>query len=671
MTKQSSVTTANIEWRDNGAPISTEFGDVYFSSTNGLEESRYVFLQHNQLALRWQKLSGNSFNIIETGFGTGLNFLTAWQLWQQTAPENSQLHFISIEKHPLTKQQLKQALAHWPELKRLADQLIANYPHIIPGQHRIELSAGNVCLSLVFDDINTALVDLQHNNIQCDAWFLDGFAPSKNPAMWSLQTLELIAALSKPDTTFATFTAVGRIRRDLQQLGFEVTKSKGYGIKRDMLSGVFKQSAPARLQWYSPVKPDSATETNSINNVAIIGSGLAGAHIAYGLAKLGIKTHVFEEQESCAQGGSGNEQGILYSRLSHERLNLTEFSLAALLYSYRYYQQLFDTGILTEKEDGELKGSIQLAFNNKTRASQDKLKQRFSNDSLVKWLNPEEISNLAGIEIEHSGIYLADSGWLNPRQVCQKLLSQPNITLHTNSKISALNYTGGWQLTGGPIEKFDAVIICNASSALSYSQSADLPLKAIRGQISYLPLAESAKQLSLPVCYEGYLPPPQNGQQCIGATYNLNSLSTELSAADHLTNLTQLQQYLPTFYNSLMPDSIDLNQLAGRASIRCATADYTPIIGQLADRDKFIHQYLPLSKNAKHSISSAAPLLPHCYVSVGYGSRGLSYSPLGAQHIISLITNTPSPMSSQLVSATHPARFLLRDIIKGKLKLEK
>jgi tRNA 5-methylaminomethyl-2-thiouridine biosynthesis bifunctional protein len=668
MTNQLPVTTANIEWRDDGVPVSTEFGDIYFSSTNGLEESRYVFLQHNHLTLRWQNLSGNTFNIIETGFGTGLNFLAAWQLWQQTAPKNSQLHFISIEKYPLTKQQLSQALAHWPELKPLADQLIANYPHTITGQHRIELSAGKVCLSLVFDDIKTALDDLQNNSIQCDAWFLDGFAPSKNPAMWSLQTLECIAALSKVDTTFATFTAVGRIRRDLQQLGFEVAKSKGYGIKRDMLSGVFKQHVPATLHWYSPLKHSSAIKTNSINSVAIIGAGLAGAHLAYGLAKLGIKTHVFEEQDSCARGGSGNEQGILYTRLSHERLHLSEFSLAALLYSYRYYQQLFDAGILTE-EDGELQGSIQLAFNNKTKALHEKLKQRFSDDSLIEWLNPEEISKLAGIEIEHSGIYIADSGWLNPRQVCKKLLCQPNITLHTNTKISAINYADGWQLTGGPATTFDAVVICNANGAQSYSQSADLPLKSIRGQISYLPLADSVNYLNLPVCYEGYLPPSRNGQQCVGATFNLNDSTTELSAADHFTNLAQLQQHLPTYYDSLVTTDIDLDKLKGRASIRCATSDYTPIVGQLADRDKFIQQYLPLSKNAKHVISGAAPLLPHCYVSVGYGSRGLSYSPLGAQHIISLMTNTPSPLSSKLVTATHPARFLLRDIIKGKLNV--
>jgi tRNA 5-methylaminomethyl-2-thiouridine biosynthesis bifunctional protein len=250
MTEQPQAKTANIEWRDNGVPVSTEFGDVYFSSTNGLEESRYVFLQHNQLAQRWQSLSSNTFNIIETGFGTGLNFLAAWELWQQNAPANSQLHFISIEKYPLTKQQLSQALAHWPELKSFADQLIANYPHSIPGQHRIELNAGNVCLSLIFEDIEIALADLQHNNIKCDAWFLDGFSPSKNPAMWSLQTLKYITALSKLNTSFATFTAVGRIRRDLQQLGFEVIKSKGYGIKRDMLSGVLKQHTPTAMQWY-------------------------------------------------------------------------------------------------------------------------------------------------------------------------------------------------------------------------------------------------------------------------------------------------------------------------------------------------------------------------------------------------------------------------------------
>jgi tRNA 5-methylaminomethyl-2-thiouridine biosynthesis bifunctional protein len=120
----------------------------------------------------------------------------------------------------------------------------------------------------------------------------------------------------------------------------------------------------------------------------------------------------------------------------------------------------------------------------------------------------------------------------------------------------------------------------------------------------------------------------------------------------------------------MMNDNITVENLAGRASVRCATPDYTPIAGQLPDREKFIEKYLPLARNAKRNISGAAPLLPNCYVSVGYGSRGLSYSPLCAQHIISQITNTPSPLPSKLVKATHPARFILRDIVKGKLNIE-
>jgi tRNA 5-methylaminomethyl-2-thiouridine biosynthesis bifunctional protein len=404
--------------------------------------------------------------------------------------------------------------------------------------------------------------------------------------------------------------------------------------------------------------------------VAVIGAGLAGTHVAYGLAKQGKNVHVFEAQNDCAQGGSGNEQGVLYTRLSHERNDLTDFSLAALLFSYRYYNNLFNAGVLDKDTDGELAGSIQLAFSDKTKVLHNKLKQRFNDDSLVQWLTPEQASTKSGIPIEHRGLYLSDSGWLNPRQVCKKLLSQPNITLHYNTEISAIYYNNGWHLAQASDHKFDAVIICNASSAIKYSQSANLPIKSIRGQISYIPLNQSMPRPSLPICHEGYLPPPQNNQQCIGATFNLDNTSTQVMPADHLTNMAQIEQYLPSYYQSITTNNVDITKLDGRASIRCTTPDYSPIVGQLPNREKFIQQYLPLSKNAKKNISGIPPLLPHCYISVGYGSRGLSYSPLCAQHIISLITNTPSPMASHLVKATHPARFTLRDIIRGKLTVE-
>lgn len=260
------IAFANIHWQDDKAPRSEQFGDVYFYLADGLEESRYVFIHHNRLAERWKQLNGDNddnnsgdksghFIILETGFGTGLNFLATWQLWDQVAPSDWTLHFISIEKFPLQPSDLEKACSAWPELSIYAEQLINNYPAPTAGIHIISLknpnSDGTVQLHLLMGDIQHWLPQLTQGSEQLlalhapwavDAWFLDGFAPSKNPDMWSNLLFQHMQRLSKANTTFATFTAASMVRRGLQEAGFQVNKAPGFGHKREMLTGFFPSS---------------------------------------------------------------------------------------------------------------------------------------------------------------------------------------------------------------------------------------------------------------------------------------------------------------------------------------------------------------------------------------------------------------------------------------------
>lgn len=247
------ISYATIQWRDSKTPISDQFGDVYFSQTDGLEESRYVFIHHNRLAERWKQLNADkagNFIILETGFGTGLNFLATWQLWDQIAPKDWTLHFLSIEKFPLQLEDLKKACAAWQELNPYAEQLINNYPLPAAGIHSLEFkspdSDNKVQLHLLIGDVHQWLPQLGLDNEHpqalstpwsVDSWFLDGFAPSKNPEMWSDTLYQQMHRLSKASTTFATFTAAGIVRRGLQQAGFQVEKVAGFGRKREMLIG--------------------------------------------------------------------------------------------------------------------------------------------------------------------------------------------------------------------------------------------------------------------------------------------------------------------------------------------------------------------------------------------------------------------------------------------------
>ncbi len=235
---QITTTQATIEWRD-GLPYSPAFGDIYFSSENGLLETEHVFIQGNALITCWQALAGDTFTIIETGFGTGLNFLCACKHWLEYAPADAVLHFISVEKYPLTLQDMQTALAHWQTLHPETDELIANYASLLKTG-KIVLFNGRIQLQVLFGDASACLGNI---DTQADAWFLDGFAPSKNPDMWQPALFEQMARLSHLNTTFATFTSAGVVRRGLAAAGFTVIKKPGYGRKREMISGYF--SGPA------------------------------------------------------------------------------------------------------------------------------------------------------------------------------------------------------------------------------------------------------------------------------------------------------------------------------------------------------------------------------------------------------------------------------------------
>lgn len=220
-------------WKDN-VPFSQEFGDVYFSADDGLAESMYVFIGGNKLIERWQNAAGN-FTIIETGFGTGLNFFACLAAWEKHAPDNLTLNYISIEKYPLAIGDIQKAIANWPELDCYMEEFARLYPQAKTGKAELSFKDGKVKLTLIWQDVKDALNVI---NIKADAWFLDGFSPAKNPDMWNDDLYKAAYGLTANKGTFATFTVAGHVRRGLQNAGFTVQKIKGFGKKREMLAGV-------------------------------------------------------------------------------------------------------------------------------------------------------------------------------------------------------------------------------------------------------------------------------------------------------------------------------------------------------------------------------------------------------------------------------------------------
>ena len=366
---------AQLDWDDQGRPYSRVFDDVYFSDKSGLEETRYVFLEQNNLRERFTALpDGGRLVIGETGFGTGLNFLCAWQLFEQHAVAGARLHFVSVEKYPLSQPDLQRALALWPELKQFADPLLAQYVAIHQGFQRLILDNGRVTLTLLIGD---ALEQLPQLDAQVDAWFLDGFAPAKNPDMWTAELFTELARLAAPGSTISTFTSTGWVRRLLNAAGFKMKRTPGIGHKWEILRGVFlgwpegAEVPLAEKPWFA--RP---TELNGERRALVIGAGLAGCATAASLATRGWQVSLLERHDALAQEASGNPQGVLYLKLSAHGTALSQLIVSGFGYTRRLLEHL-QRGV-----DWDGCGVLQLAFNAKEAERQAQLATAFPEDLL-------------------------------------------------------------------------------------------------------------------------------------------------------------------------------------------------------------------------------------------------------------------------------------------------
>jgi tRNA 5-methylaminomethyl-2-thiouridine biosynthesis bifunctional protein len=680
--------TAALSWKQGDIPEAIHFDDVYFSLKHGLEESDYIYLQHNQLQQRWQQLNSSEvFTIGETGFGTGLNFLAAWQLWQQTAPTSAKLHFISAEKYPLCHQDLSRALAAWPQLSSLARPLLEQYPQLTPGSHLLHFDNNRVSLQLLLGDATQGFEQLRysdhpqwqnHNRQPINAWFLDGFTPSKNPDLWHDELYSLIADLSAAGTTVATFTAASDVRRGLIAQGFKIDKAKGYGGKREMLAGYFDPRTTQGSQektnqdkrkgikapWYI-----HASTPKLGKHVAIIGGGLAGTSSAYAMAKRGWKVTLIERANKLAQGASGNPQGMLYTKLSAEAGTLNQFTLSSYLYALRFYQQWQQRNKVSKKHL-DLCGVLQLATSEKEQQLSLRLQKSFARyPQLVRFMDAAQASSIAGVPLDFPGWFFPQAGWVSPRELCHSLSQHPLIDIAYNQEVLELNYLDErWHITDKnhqTVLSADAVIIANSRDALQFEQTSTLPSKTIRGQITLLESKQTSASLNTVICHEGYITPAINGIHSLGATFDNGDTDTSVRSKDHRRNLESLYKAAPSMLANR--DKINSDLLQGRVGLRCTSPDYLPMIGPVPNYQHFLEDYAVLRKNAHSDITTVGKYHPNLYVNIAHGSRGLTSTPLCSEIIASTICEQPAPLPRHLITALNPARFIIRDLIRNKV----
>ncbi len=658
---QTSLHHARLDWNEAGTPVSSEFGDVYFSNDNGLSETRYVFLQQNRLPERFSHHDSDSFVIGETGFGTGLNFLATMAAFLERAPlsgNGSRLHFISVEKYPLTQADLRKALAAWPELAPLSQPLIDQWPLPVSGCHRLLFADGRIRLDLWFGDIKEMLPQVPHPATGLvDAWYLDGFSPAKNPEMWTQDLFDDLARLARPDATLSTFTCAGFVRRGLIAAGFAMKKVKGHGSKREMLAGVREGKVPQQsiAPWY-------ARPAGREGEVLIIGGGIASAMTALSLVERGRHVTLLCEDGEPASGASGNRQGALYPLLNGEHDALSRFySLAfgfarnRLLALAKHHPVAFS-----------LCGVTQLGYDDKSAAKLAKMGQGPFPPELMHPLSAAEVEQVVGLPCDADGVSYPLGGWLCPadltRAAIREAQASGRLEVVFNAAVTRIaEEVDGWRVESQDGRAWQApnLVVAAGHKLPALLPFAELPLYPVRGQVSHVPTTTGLSQLKTVLCYDGYLTPAHNGAHCIGASYGRNQTDLAYRADEQEQNRARLQACVP---HQRWPAEVDVSGAQARVGVRCASRDHLPVAGPvarlaaLADHDV----------NAPADQQSALPLHAGLYVLGALGSRGLCSAPLCGELLASEICGDPLPLAADLLEALHPARYWVRRLRRGK-----
>lgn len=693
-------TTCKHLWTDSkGGLRSTRFDDFYYYPQSGAEETQHVFIEGNQLLHRWQAWAesivqnnnnhdSQSFNIFETGFGTGLNFICCVNQWIKIfkdIPKEKQptLHYFSAEKFPFTQPALEKAFAVYNPLPELSQILLDLYPDPIARNYFIDFYTDSLCkikLHLFFEDSLKSLDFLEHypfspkNDIKMDAWFMDGFAPSENPNMWSKELFKKISRHSKTKTTLATFTSARTVKDALTLNNFNYVKQKGFGNKRDMLSATYLPEEAASTINTNTKQPDKGdhrlcyfyrdhhhknSRLNSNNNsVLVIGSGIAGSFVAHSLAQKNWKVTVVDKNSIVSNEASGNLAGIIYARTAAKPSSHADFHEAAYHFAIRYYRYIAD-----KCNAIKLSGMVKL---NETLS--DKWLNEHPETISRNNINQLELEKKAGIKLSSNGIFYPDSGFIHTRALSEYLLNHNNITVNLNFPVENIHQLeeGLWR-TNISSQTFSNVIICCGSDSNNIAQTAWLPIKPLRGQTTNIMATSETSALKIAVCGKGYITPIASTSlsnsstplHCCGASFALNNFKKDISLQEQHENIEKAQ----SLFNHEPVFSAYGNNVGFRATI----PDYMPIVGAVVEPEYFKTDYDYLSKDARKNVESIPKLYKGLYVLTGLGSHGLTYAPMASEIINAEINNTPYPLSDTLRQALSPSRFLLRGIIRNRL----
>ena len=600
-----SLPTASLDRTPGGTPFSSQFQDVYHSAHGGLAQARHVFLEGNGLPGRWQ--GRGAFVVLETGFGLGLNFLATWEAWRADASRPRRLHFVSVEGRPLARDDLAAALAPFTELAPLARALVAVWPPPLAGFHRLHFDAGNVVLTLLLGDAAELLPQL---DARADALFLDGFAPARNPAIWSPEVVRELARLAMPGATVATWTVAGGVRTALSDAGFRLEKRPGFASKREMLAGVRAG--------------DSATHPSK-RHAVIVGGGLSGTLAAERLAARDWEVDLVDARSTPSAPAVGLVRPIANLR---DAVN-AQLSRAAFLYAQQHYRAL---GLDGYHLQWNRCGVLQVAADEDESTRFEAIARSGYPAEFLDFVDRAGASAIAGRETRRGGWWFPSGALVSPQSLVVASLARagPRVRRVMGRAVDRIEREGSdWRALdagGRVIAEAPVLVLANAADARRLLPEGRLLLSAVRGQVTYLPAAASSP-IEVVVSGSGYVAPLPDGGYCVGASYGHDDPDTSVRVSDHRANLERAESMLPGFTQGIDPAG-----LAGWTGYRATVPDRLPIFGPTA--------------------------VDGVYAATGLGSRGLLWGPLGAELLACQLEGEPLPLPTSLVGAVSPKRFL-------------
>lgn len=600
--------TARLDWSQPGGPRAADFGDVYYSVEDGLEETRAVFLEACDLPSAWQ--GRRNYVVGELGFGTGLNALALWQLWREHRPSEGWLHFLSVEKHPLTREDAARALADWPQLQPLIGQLLAQWPSALKGAHRLVFAEDRFSITIFHGEAEAALEEIEG---EVDCWFLDGFAPAKNDAMWSQAVLDRIGRLSAPGARIGTFTVAGAVRRGLQAAGFEVEKRPGFGRKRERLQAIY--AGQARQDEVSPF----ARADRVGGRVAVIGAGIAGASLAHALRIRG-RDVVLVDPLDLAGGASGAPAGLLTPRLERADRPHVRATLAAWEFARRLYggcEAFRPSGVVrTAKDASEAERLFELA------------------DLMGE-----------GFEMRGQGVLMHDAGWFDPAGLVRDLAGDTPVIRREVARIDE----GPDGLTlhsaaGQPILEADAII-----HASGYGAGMVLPeITPSAGLLAVLDGTPPER----PLVWGGYAVPSPGGGVVLGATHRKG-----LDAGPADEAVAGFREALAA-QDKMLADALESQTRSVWTGVRASTPDRLPVCGNLPG-ESFDETWSGMARGRTGSRPGPG-VRDRQFILSGLGSRGFAHAPLLAEELVSQLCGEPGALERSARQSLHPARFAWR-----------